>query len=143
MVPRFAIYRAICDHLEMANHPTDAIECFHQMNSELAGKTNMRGEQVKWVIGESGFACRRRRRLCDRFLSDFKLRFAEKLERLGDAAVDAQHYDDAITRYSTALSLDPSIRKDALIKRSKVYMAKGLWEDALDDTNQVPHFCLV
>jgi hypothetical protein len=93
------------------------------MNSELEGKTNI-GEQVKWVV-------------------DFKLRCAEKLEHLGDAAVDAQQYDGAITQYSATLSLDPTIPRDVLIKRSKVYVAKELWEDALDDTNQVHEFFLV
>ena len=87
--PRFAIYGAICDHLEMANCPTDAIECFYQMNSELAGKTNLRGEQVKWVVGESGHVCRCGQRLFDLSLLDFKMRCAEKLKHLGDAAVDA------------------------------------------------------
>ena len=127
----------------MVNRLTDAIECFQQMNSELAGKRNMDGEQVKWVVGESGHVCRCRQRLCDRSLSDFKLCCAGGLERLGDAAVAAQQYDDAITRYSATLSLDPAVPQDVLIKRSKVYMAMGLWEDALDDTNQVRHFCLV
>jgi hypothetical protein len=56
--------------------------------------------------------------------------------------VDAQRHDDAITQYSVALSLNPAVRQDLLIKRSRVYVAKGLWEDALDDTNQVRHFCL-
>jgi hypothetical protein len=30
----------------------DAIECFHQMNSELAGETITHGEQAKWAVGE-------------------------------------------------------------------------------------------
>jgi hypothetical protein len=125
----------------MANRPTDAIECFYQMKSELGEKTNMRGEQVIWVVGEGGPACRCRQRLCDRSLSGFKLRCAETLEQLGDAAVVAQQYDNAITQYTAALSLELAVPEDILIKRSKVCMAMGLWEDALDDTNQVRHFC--
>jgi hypothetical protein len=50
--PRFTIYCALCDHLEMTNYITDAIECFHQMNSELVGETNTRGERAKWAAGE-------------------------------------------------------------------------------------------
>ena len=57
--------------------------------------------------------------------------------------MDAQQYDNAITRYSAALSVDPAVPQDVLIKRSKVYMTMGLWEDALDDANQVRHFCPV
>ena len=47
-----------------------------------------------------------------------------------------QRYDDAISQYSAALSLDLSI-PHVYIKRSKVYMAKGSWKDALDDVNRV------
>ena len=57
--------------------------------------------------------------------------------------METQRQDDAITHYSVALSLNPVVRKDILIKRSKVYVAKGLWENAMDDTNQVSRFCLV
>ena len=121
----------------------DAIECFYQMKSELAEKTNTRGEQVLWVVGEStGHACHCGQHLCDQSFSGFKLRCAHKLEHLGDAAVVGQQYDNAITRYTAALSLDLAVPEDILIKRSKVSMAMGLWEDALDDTNQVRHFYL-
>ena len=81
--------------------------------------------------------------LCDSSPLDFKQRCVERLKRLGDVAVETQRQDDAITHYSVALSLNPVVRKDILIKRSKVYVAKELWENAMDDTNQVSHFCLV
>ena len=53
------VYWALCDHLEMTDRITEAIECFHQMNSELAGETNIHGEQAKWAVGEhlSSHAC--------------------------------------------------------------------------------------
>ena len=51
--------------------------------------------------------------------------------------MEAQRHDDAITQYSVALSLNPAVRQDILVKRSKVYVTKGLWKEALDDTNQV------
>ena len=56
---RFTIYCALCDHLEMTSRITDAIECFDQMNNELAGETNIHGEQAKWALGEwlSNHAC--------------------------------------------------------------------------------------
>ena len=66
----------------------------------------------------------------------FRQRCTERLEYLGDVAADKQQHDDAITQYSAALSLDLPI-PHVFIKRSKAYMAKGLWEDALDDANQV------
>ena len=51
--------------------------------------------------------------------------------------MEAQRHDDAITQYSVALSLNPAVQQDILVKRSKVYVTKGLWKEALDDTNQV------
>ena len=80
-------------------------------------------------------------RLCDLHPSDFKQRCAEKLEHLGDIAAEARQHDEAITQYSTALSLNPVIPRNLFMKRSNVHIAKGSWEDAIEDTNQVCHFC--
>ncbi|KAF8552354.1 hypothetical protein OG21DRAFT_150336 [Imleria badia] len=88
------------------------------MNNELAPQRHTHDRRTKWAI-------------------DFTQRCAEKLERLGDIAAEAKQYDEALTQYSTALSLNPVIRQDILMKQSKVYMAKGLWEDAIDNANQV------
>ncbi|KAH0838810.1 WD40-repeat-containing domain protein [Lanmaoa asiatica] len=71
------------------------------------------------------------------WVSDIKQRCAEKLVHSGDAAADARRHDDAITHYSAALSLSPAVPQDIFIKRSKVNVARELWKDALDDTNQV------
>ncbi|KAF8553154.1 hypothetical protein OG21DRAFT_1485613 [Imleria badia] len=117
-VPRLTVYWALCDHLEMANRITDAVECFNHMNSNLAKETIMRAEQANWA-------------------TDFKQRCAQKLVNLGDVAADAHQFDEAITQYSASLSLNPAIPKDVFLKRSKVYMAKGSWEDATEDTNRV------
>ncbi|KAF8546778.1 hypothetical protein OG21DRAFT_1039764 [Imleria badia] len=76
------------------------------------------GEQAKWDL-------------------DFRQYCASKLEHLGDAAADAEQLDEDITQYSTALSLNPPVPNDIFVKRSKIYSAKGLWKDALNDTNQV------
>ena len=56
--------------------------------------------------------------------------------------MDAQRYDEAISHYSTALSLNPPSIQGILIKRSKARVATGSWKQALDDANQVHHFCL-
>ena len=72
-------------------------------------------------------------------LSDFRQRAAEKQEDLGDTAATAQRYDEAISLYTTALSLKPRSPQGILVKRSKMYMAVGSWEQALDDANQVHH----
>ena len=77
----------------------------------------------------------------DRFPTAFGQRCTEKLEQLGDVAANVQQHDDAILQYSAALSLNlpfPQI----LVKRSKLYLAKGSREDALHDANQArdPYF---
>ncbi|KAF8551264.1 TPR-like protein [Imleria badia] len=115
--PRFMIYRAICERLEIMDRILDASKCFLQMVNELGEEPPTPEEQVTWAAA-------------------FRLCCVEKLEHLGDVAVDAQQYDVAITQYSAALLLDLPI-PHVFIKRSKVYLAKGLWEDALHDANQV------
>ena len=51
--------------------------------------------------------------------------------------MNAWKYDEAISRYSEALSLNPTAPQCLFIKRSRVYIAKGSWEDALSDANKV------
>ncbi|KAF8547367.1 hypothetical protein OG21DRAFT_1501611 [Imleria badia] len=59
--------------------------------------------------------------------------WTEKLTTLGDEASEAKKYDEAISRYTVALSLDPSQPISLLIKRSKARAQKKLWVDALED----------
>ncbi|KAF8556856.1 hypothetical protein OG21DRAFT_1482768 [Imleria badia] len=54
----------------------------------------------------------------------------------GDAAVQSKKPEDAIIRYSTALSLNPSNPACLLVKRSKAQVMLGLWEDALRDADE-------
>ncbi|KAF8556447.1 hypothetical protein OG21DRAFT_1459308 [Imleria badia] len=114
--PRFAIYCAICEQLEGIDRITDATECFHEMESEWAQQTDR--EQGEWMI-------------------DFKSRRCRKLEDLGDLAMSARQHDEAIDRYSTALSLNPANPQILFVKRSKARANLGLWKDALNDANEV------
>ena len=77
------------------------------------------------------------RRSCNVFLADFKKRCSKKVERLGDAAMDAQRHNEAISQYSVALSLRGASPHSLLVKRSTAYTASGLWEEALNDANKV------
>ncbi|KAF8128157.1 hypothetical protein EV363DRAFT_1510285 [Boletus edulis] len=108
ILPRAEIYRTILD----------AAECFGEMMSELGGETNLQGQHFEWA-------------------PYFRQRSSERLEYLGDAAVDAKRCDEAISYYSTALSLALSSPQDILFKRSKAWLALGSWMQALDDANQV------
>ncbi|KAF8557228.1 WD40 repeat-like protein [Imleria badia] len=109
-VPRFTIYRVIYQRLEATNRMTDASECFRQMVDELVKQANVHDEQVEWILG--------------------------KLESLGDTSMSAGRHDEAISHYSTALSIDPAPPR-LFIKRSTAYTVKGSWGDALDDANKV------
>ena len=51
-VPRFMVYRAICELLETVDRVLDASECFLQMVDELGLETTLKGEQVEWAAGE-------------------------------------------------------------------------------------------
>jgi len=134
------IYRALCDHLEMLNRIVVATECFHGMMSEL-GDENLGAEQAEWVLGKHSCITSTPCRLCDHSLSDFRQRLSTKLEHLGDAAMNAQRHGEAISVYSAALSLDPPAPLEGLfIRRSKAYIARGRWGDALNDANQVRSF---
>ena len=72
-------------------------------------------------------------------LSGFKFRCRGKLEGLGDSAVVAKQYDEATSRYTAALSLDPASPQDLLVKRSRAYAEKGKWEGALNDAAEVAY----
>ena len=76
-------------------------------------------------------------------LSDFRCRCRNKLEDVGDGAANAKQYDEAISQYTAALSLDPVSAQDLLVKRSGIYAGKGSWEDVLNDANEVDYFQIV
>ncbi|KAI9567133.1 hypothetical protein HD554DRAFT_1027555 [Boletus coccyginus] len=98
-VPRFVVYRVICDTLEGDGRLTEAVECFRQLQNALPEEMAMHGERVEWE-------------------RDFRGRCVEQLEKLGDTARDSKNHDEAIRYYSNALSLEPT-NNDILLKRSK------------------------
>ncbi|KAF8439762.1 hypothetical protein L210DRAFT_3645759 [Boletus edulis BED1] len=111
------IRRRLCDALYAAGRTKDAVECFHQLTSELGRETDLHGH-LEWAL-------------------DFRQRSCEKLARLGDTAMDTRQYELAITQYTTALSLDPFTPQGILLKRSKAFLETGLWKQAVDDANEV------
>lgn len=60
----------------------------------------------------------------------------DKLNELGDVAMDSAAHHDAAAYYTLVLTLDP-LSTDALIKRSKAHGAMGDWEAALKDASAV------
>ncbi|KAF8439913.1 hypothetical protein L210DRAFT_3760855 [Boletus edulis BED1] len=112
------IRQRLCEALYAAGRTKEAVECFHEMANELGGEVKLHGEHLEWAL-------------------DFGQRSSEKLAHLGDTAADAQRYDEAISHYTFALSLDPHSAQSILIKRSKAFLETGSWKQALDDANQV------
>ncbi|KAF8547586.1 WD40 repeat-like protein [Imleria badia] len=98
-VPRFVIYRNICEILEEDGLLTEAVECFRQMQNDLPDGTDMQDGRAQWEL-------------------EFRRRCVEKLEKLGDAMRDSKNHVDAIRYYSNALSLEPTNVNVILLKRS-------------------------
>ena len=69
---------------------------------------------------------------------EFTCRFIEKLESHGDTTISAKQHSGAISHYPP--SLQPTMLRNLLIKRSKAYMAKGLLVEALNDAKKVRCF---
>ena len=67
---------------------------------------------------------------------DFQGRCTEKLEKLGDTAIDSQNSNDAVKYYSDALSLSPQNLSGILYKRSKAQSLVGSWQDSLLDADK-------
>ena len=53
-----------------------------------------------------------------------------------------RRYDEAVSEYSAALSLDPTSSLCLLIKRSKAHLANGSWENGLQDASKARPFLL-
>ena len=68
--------------------------------------------------------------------ADFRGHCIEKLEKLGDTAVDSQNHSEAVKHYSDALSLNPQNRSDILYKRSRAQLLVGSWQDSLFDADK-------
>ena len=73
----------------------------------------------------------------------FQRRCTERLEKLGNAAMDSQRYNEAVEHYSTILSLDSVDHVEILLKRSKARALMNLWEEALNDTDEVSFLLLI
>ena len=140
ITPRFTVYRAVCECLETIDRIMDASKCFRHLADELGEQTDAHVEQVGWVLGEWSRILCWCRHLCHHCVLDFKCRCSGKLEGLGDTAMGAGQHDDAISWYSAALSVDPTAPQGLFIKRSKAYIARGLWDAALSDASKVCPF---
>ncbi|KAF8555588.1 TPR-like protein [Imleria badia] len=115
---RSTAQRYLCEDLYTSGCAVEAAEV-------LLNITNTVGEGI------------RASKVTEEWVVDLKRKCIDKLEMLGDTALNSGEHDNAITRYTSALSLGPSNPRDILVKRSKARASKGLWEDALKDANEV------
>ena len=72
----------------------------------------------------------------DQRVSEFKSRCHGKLGDLGDSALNGKQYDEAVSHYTVALSLNLATPQDLLMKRSNAWLGKGASEDALSDVKE-------
>ncbi|KAG8214228.1 hypothetical protein J3R82DRAFT_11026 [Butyriboletus roseoflavus] len=117
-IPSIVIYQTICDNLERDGRVMEAVEYFRQMQSGLEEYLSIHDECEKWEL-------------------NFRRRCTERLEKLGDIAVECRSYNEATKHFSTLLSLNPVNRMDVLIKRSKARMLMGSCEEALSDADEI------
>ena len=61
----------------------------------------------------------------------------EKLESSGDTAVSDEWYGGAVSHFPTSVVPKSDTLQILLIKRSRAYVAKDLWVEALNDANKV------
>ncbi|KAI9461363.1 hypothetical protein HD554DRAFT_2041443 [Boletus coccyginus] len=50
-VPKFVVYRVICDILERDSRLTEAVEFFRQMQNEVPEDAGVRDERAEWKLG--------------------------------------------------------------------------------------------
>lgn len=107
------------------------------MASEFGKDPRVHEEHTQWMLSKLlHWQYDRWKRLFMRSL-DFQQRCIEKIEKLGDAAMGSRNYAEAIEQYTTALSRKPTNIVQILAKRSSARSLMGLWEEALDDADEV------
>ncbi|KAN0087909.1 hypothetical protein V8E55_006530 [Tylopilus felleus] len=116
VVSRFTLYRAIYECLETIGCTMDAGKCFRQMVDKLV--KDAPDEQSEWVF-------------------DYRRRCMEKLESNRDTAASNEQHGGVVSHYPTSPVLKPGVVQNLLIKRSKAYVAKGLWVEVLNDVSKV------
>ncbi|KAG9316154.1 hypothetical protein JVU11DRAFT_3837 [Chiua virens] len=62
----------------------------------------------------------------------------DKIADVGNSVVNARQYDEAVSQYTAALSLDPTSLQDLLVtgKQSKACAEKGEWKNPSNDANE-------
>ncbi|KAF8554888.1 hypothetical protein OG21DRAFT_1496708 [Imleria badia] len=112
------------------------VQRHHCEDLYTSGRTEEATEALLKILDTFGDEIRASK-VTEDWVMDLKRKCVKKLEMLGDTAVSSAEHDDAIARYTSALSLDPLDPIDILVKRSEARASKRLWADALTDANEV------
>ncbi|KAF8547590.1 TPR-like protein, partial [Imleria badia] len=115
---RITVQRYLCEDLYTSGRAVDAAEALLNITDTFGEEIRTNKVTAEWVM-------------------DLKRKCIDTLESLGDTSLSSGEHDNAIARYTSALSLDPSNPVDILMKRSKARASKGLWQDSLADANEV------
>jgi tetratricopeptide (TPR) repeat protein len=99
-------------------------------------------EQARWTLREWSYM-QYWQHLRDHSLSEFKSHCCEQLEALGDIANDVQRHEEAISQYSAALSLNPTILQRLSVRRRKTHAMTDMWENTLNEANEAFYFCYI
>ncbi|KAF8550350.1 TPR-like protein [Imleria badia] len=115
---QITVQRYLCEDLYASGRAAEAAEALRKITGTFGEEIRASKVTADWVM-------------------DLKRKCIDTLELLGDTALESAEHDNAIAGYTSALSLDPSKPINILVKRSKARASKGLWEDALMDSNEV------
>ncbi|KAG9318946.1 hypothetical protein JVU11DRAFT_1061 [Chiua virens] len=112
-----SLRRQLCEALHGTGRMKEAAEALLETVNSLSETVGTSEETTQWI-------------------AEFTRRCVAAFESMGDAATHSEAHDEAIEKYSVALSLNPLNAQGLYLKRSKARAIEGLWEDALSDANE-------
>ncbi|KAF8547589.1 hypothetical protein OG21DRAFT_1527056 [Imleria badia] len=115
---QITVQRYLCEDLYASGRAVEAAEALRKIIDTFGEEICASKATAEWVM-------------------DLKRKCIDTLESLGDTALSSGEHDNAVTRYTSALSLGPSNPIGILVKRSNAGASKRLWVDALMDANEV------
>ena len=117
-----------CESLYVQGRTYDAAESLLAIANTI--DENLRANQtiIDWLGGE--FQCRILKDSIQSQSSEFTHRCTTKLENIGDEASNAEKQDEAVSAYSTALSLSPSTPHTVLVKWAGMMLVRSSASEA-------------
>ncbi|KAF8447267.1 hypothetical protein L210DRAFT_3641225 [Boletus edulis BED1] len=111
------IRQQTCEALYATSRMSEAVQSLQTLSNEFGAEMRASAELSNW-------------------LQSFTRRCVDALRTAGDAAMASGKHDEAIARYSAALSVSPTSQADLVVKRNKARLAIGAWDDATKDLDE-------